>query len=91
MKDDPGGGAGGREYAVADAAVKVQVLIQGGAEAVDESHRPEARCGTATRTVCAQSAFHRVHQDPQDHALHGRVALQEIAQANGRSALCRNY
>ena len=37
------------------AATKVMVLIQGGTKAVDESHRPEARRGTATGAVCAPS------------------------------------
>ena len=63
--------------------MKVQVLIQGGTEAVNEGHRPEAGRGTATGAVFAQSAFHRTQQDRQDDALQGRVALQEIAQPLG--------
>ena len=39
MEDDPA--CGGVEHAVDDRAVKVQVGIEGGAEAVDEGHRAE--------------------------------------------------
>ena len=81
MKDDPGRGTGGVEHALEDAAVKVQVFIQGGTEAVDENRRPEAGRSVATGTMCAQAAFHRAHQDAPDHTLHGRIVLQEMAQA----------
>ena len=76
-------GGGRLEYAVEDAAVKVQVRVQGRAEAVNEDHRPEARRGTATGTVYAQAVFHRVQKEAQDGALHGRVTVQEIAQPPG--------
>ena len=89
VKDDPGrpvGGARGLEYPVEDAAVKVQVRVQGRAEAVDEGHRPAAGRGAATGTVCAQAVCHRAQKDTQDGALHGRVTVQETAQGLGHCA-----
>ena len=61
--------------------MKVQARVQGGAEAVDEGHRPEAGRGAAAGTVFVRATFHRAHQYVQDGTLHGRVAPQEIAQA----------
>jgi hypothetical protein len=45
--------AGGLEYAVEDAAAKVQVRVQGQPDAVDADRRPEACCGAAAGTVFA--------------------------------------
>jgi hypothetical protein len=85
MKNHPRRGvvAGGFEYAVDDAAVKVQVHVQGRAEAVDEDDRPQACRGTAAGTVLAQTAFDHAQKDAQDHALQRRIIVQEIVQALG--------
>ena len=83
VKDDPGrpgGGAGGREHAVEDAAMKVQVLIQRRAEAVDEDHCAQPGRGAAAGTVLAQAGLDGAQQDAHDHALQRRIVVQEIAQ-----------
>ena len=43
-EDDPARGSG-VEHAVDDHAMKVQMWVEGGTEAVDEGHRAEARRG----------------------------------------------
>ena len=73
----------GLKFPVKDAAVQVHMLIQGRTEAVAEGRCPAACRGAATGTVCAPTAFHHAQQDPQDGALHGRITVQEIAQALG--------
>ena len=75
--------AGGLEYPIEDAAVRVHARVQGRAEAVDEDYRTKACRGAATGTVCAQTAFDHAQKDAQDNALHGRITVQEIAQALG--------
>jgi len=71
--------SGGLEHPVDDAAVKVNMLVQARAKAVDKGHRPDARWGIATGTVFAQAAFQRAQEDAQDGPLQGGVTLQEIA------------
>ncbi len=55
MKDRPRRGvvAGGLEYGVHDAALKVQVRVQGRTEAVDEDRHPQACRDAAAGTVLA--------------------------------------
>ena len=58
--------------------MKVQVRIERRAEAVNEGHRAEARCGTRPRTVRAQGLLHRAQEQAQRSALQVGVALQEV-------------
>ena len=73
----------GREHAVDDHAVEVQVGIEAGAEAVDEGHGCEPCRGARTGAVRAQAGRHRAQEQPQGGALEVGVALQEIAQVLG--------
>jgi hypothetical protein len=54
MEDDPARRSG-REHAVDDDAVEVQLGIEGGTEALDEGHRAETGRGSGARTVRAQT------------------------------------
>ena len=49
----PVSGEGRLEYPVENAAVKVQVRVQGRPEAVNEDHRPQACRGATAGTVFA--------------------------------------
>lgn len=68
MEDSAPGGCG-REHAVDDHAVDMQVGIQGGTEAMDEGHRPESGRGAGARTVRPQALFHRAREQPSRRAL----------------------
>ena len=50
-------------------------------EAVDERHRPEARCGIRARTVRPQALLHRAQEQAQRRTLQVGVAVQEVAPA----------
>jgi hypothetical protein len=71
---------GSRKDPVEDAAVKMQMRVQRRTEAVDEDHRAQAGRGAAAGTVRAQAALDGAQQEAQDHALQGRIVVQEIAQ-----------
>lgn len=71
---------GGFEYPIDDAAVKMHVLVQRRAEAVNEGHRLNAGLCAASGTVFPQAAFHHAQENAQDGPLQGRVWLQEVAQ-----------
>lgn len=77
MEDDAPGRRG-REHAVEHHAVKMQVGIERGAEAVDERHRPEARRRTHARTVRPQALLHRAQEQAQRRTLEVGVAVQEV-------------
>ncbi len=71
------------EHPVDDAAVEMHVLVQAGAEAMNEGHRPAARRLTTAGTVFAQAAFHRVEENAQHRPLQVGILLLEVAQALG--------
>ena len=71
------------KYPVNDTAVKVDVLVKGRAEAVDEGNRAYSGLGIATRAVFAQAPFHLAQKDAQDSTLQGYITLQVIAQPLG--------
>ena len=76
-------GDGRLEYPVDDATVKVHMLVQAGAEPVDEGDRPDPGTDGATGTLFAQAAFHHGQENAQHRALQGRIALKEVAQPLG--------
>jgi len=57
--------------------------IEGGAEAVDEGHRAEARRGAGTGAVRTQALLHQSQEQAQGGALEIGIALQKVAQALG--------
>lgn len=71
------------EDPVDDAAVVMDVPVEGGTEAVDEAHRPEAgmRAGAAAPT---QMGPNDAQQDVQHGADRPRLALQVPAQPFGQ-------
>ena len=73
----------GFEYPINDAAVEVDVLVQGRAEAVDEGHRTKTGRSAATGAVFAQAPFHPAQKDAQHGALQGSIGLQKVAQPLG--------
>ena len=64
-------------------AVEVDVGIEQGAEAVDEGDRADPGGWTRPRAALAQALLHRTEEDVQRQGLHGRIVLQEVAQALG--------
>ena len=76
-------GDGRLEYPVDDATVEVDVLVQAGAEPVDEGDRPDPSIGGAAGAMFAQAAFHHGETNAQHRALQGRVALQGLVQPFG--------
>jgi len=62
--------------------VKMDVPVEGGAEAVDEAHRPEARVRAGVAAP-AQMAIDDPQQDVQDGADGLRLSLEVPAQAFG--------
>ena len=77
-------GDGRLEEAVDDAAVEIDVLVQAGAEPVNQGDRPDPGIGWASGALFAQAAFHHGQENAQQRALQGRVALKEGAQPFGR-------
>jgi hypothetical protein len=72
---------GGRlEYPIDYAAVKVNVLVEGRTEAVDEGDRPYAGFAVTTGAAFAQAPFHLAQKNAQHGTLQGRITLQVIAQ-----------
>ena len=71
------------EYPINDAAVEVDVLVQGRTEAVDEGHRTKTGRSAATGAVFAQAPFHPAQKDAQHGALQGSIGLQKVAQPLG--------
>ena len=71
------------EDAVDDAAVEVNVLVQAGAEPVDEGDRPDPGIGGAAGAMFALAAFHHGKENAQHRALQGRVRLQKVTQSLG--------
>ena len=62
-------GRSGLEHAVDDDAVKTEVGIERGAEAVDEGERAEAGRGTRTSAVRAQALLYRAQEQAQSSTL----------------------
>jgi hypothetical protein len=73
-------GRSGLEHAVDDDAVKTEVGIERGAEAVDEGERAEAGRGTRTSAVRAQALLYRAQEQPQGGTLERGLAFQDVAQ-----------
>ena len=71
------------EDAVDDAAMKMDVLVQAGAETVDEGDRSDPRGGGSSRAMVAQAAFRHGEENAQHGALQGRIALKEVTQPLG--------
>ena len=90
MEGDPAGRRG-REHAVDDHRVKVEVEIEKGAEAVDEDDRAEAGRGSGARTVRAQALLHRLQEHPQHGTLQSSVAVEEVAQALRLPAILHSF
>ena len=65
------------------AETKMDVLVQAGAEPVNEGDRSDPGIGWASRAMFAQAAFHHGQKNAQHRALQGRVALKEVAQPFG--------
>jgi hypothetical protein len=63
--------------------MEVNVLVQAGAEPVDEGDRPDPGIGGAAGAMLAQAAFHHGQKNAQHRALQGRVRLQEVTQPLG--------
>ena len=72
-----------REDAFDDATVEVDLLVQAGAEPVNEGDRPDPCGGEENEAKFAHAAFHHGEENAQQRALQGRVALQEGAQPFG--------
>ena len=65
------------------AETKIDVLVQAGAEPVDEGDHPDPSIGGAAGAMFAQAAFHHGKKNAQHRALRGRFAPQELAQPLG--------
>ena len=76
-------GDGWLEDTVDDATVDMDVLVQAGAEPVDECDRSDLCSDRAAGAMLAQAAFHHGQENAQHRALQGRVALKEGAQPFG--------
>ena len=75
------------EDAIDHAAMEMDVLVQAGAETVDEGDRPDSGGDGASRAMLAQASFHHGQENAQHRALRARVALKEITQTLGYEAL----
>lgn len=60
--------------------MEMDVLVQAGAEPVDEGDRTDPGIGGAVGAMFAQAAFDRQQENAQPPALQARVARQEVAQ-----------
>ena len=80
MESDPARRSG-REHAVDDHAVEVQVEIERGTETVGEGHRAEARRASSAWTVRAQALLHHAQEQAQGSTQEVGVAFQEVTQA----------
>ena len=61
------------ECPVDDATVEVAVLVQAGAETVDQGERPDPCAGGASGALFAQAAFHHGEENAQQRALQRRA------------------
>ena len=86
VEDDPARRIG-REHAVDDHAMEVQMGIERRAKAVDEGDRAETSQGSRASTVRAQALLHHAQKQAQGPALEIGVAVQDVARALG---YCQN-
>jgi len=71
------------EHPVDDATMVMDVPVEGGTEAVNEAHRPEAGMRRGPGTVLSQMGLDHAQEDVQHGTSRHGLALQEVTQALG--------